>query len=38
MLAITVNTPKGNYFLKLTGPVETVTAAEEDMKKAVGIK
>ncbi len=38
MLAITVNTPKGNYFLKLTGPVKTVTAAEEDMKKAIGIK
>ena len=38
MLAITVNTPKGNYFLKLTGPVKTVTAAEEDMRKAIGIK
>lgn len=38
MLAITVNTPKGNYFLKLTGPIKTVTAAEEDMKKAIGIK
>ena len=25
MLAITVNTSKGNYFLKLTGPVKTVS-------------
>jgi hypothetical protein len=34
--AAVVNTPKGPYFLKLTGPVKTVAAAEAAFEKFLG--
>lgn len=36
MLAAIVDTPSGPYFLKLTGPVRTVTAASEPFRAAFG--
>ena len=38
MLAAVIETAKGNYFIKFTGPDKTVNAAAEDFKKSFGVK